>query len=281
MKKILYILLFLVIFQGSAFAKSLEFAIVSDSHLIPSEHPRLFTQSEKNIIFTVESINRNKDVKFVVFLGDCIDKSNMESLQSFMNIVQNLNKPYYIVFGNHDSYAAGGIAKEDFSKFIHEYNKRQPKEDTSFYFKANKDSYALVADGSSYVVPGRHGRYLPELLTEIEKLFKHKKNKMIFIFQHFPLIPPNDNESHYTLDSDRYLDMISKNKNIVLIASGHFHYKNLIVDKNGIYHISAPALGARNGSAGSGCYEIIKVDYDKGLFRKPHNIKVNVKDVAI
>ena len=46
----------------------------------------------------------------------------MESLQSFMNIVQNLNKPYYIVLGNHDAYETGGIAKEDFIKFIHQYN---------------------------------------------------------------------------------------------------------------------------------------------------------------
>ena len=279
MKKLLILFLFYVISLSPVFAKTLEFAIVSDSHLIPSEHPTLFTESEKKLIFSVESINRNKDIKFVVFLGDCIDKSNMESLQSFMNIVQNLNKPYYIVFGNHDSYSVGGVPKEDFSKFVHQYNKRQPIEDTSYYFKASKDSYGLVVDGSSYVIPGKHGRYLPEVLTEIEKLFKHKKRQMIFIFQHFPLIAPNDNESHYTLDTDSYLSLIKKYKNIVLIASGHFHYKNLVIDENGIYHISAPALGSRASSSGSGCYEVIKVDYDKFMFSKPHNIKVTVTDV--
>lgn len=279
MKKIVISLLTLLLFSSPSLAKSLEFAVVSDSHLVPSEHQTLFTDSEKKLIFTVESINKNDDIKFVVFLGDCIDKSNMESLESFMNIVQNLNKPYYIVFGNHDSYSMGGVPKEDFSAFIHKYNKKQPAEDTSYYFRANKDSYGLVVDGSSYVVPGKHGRYLPELLTEIEKLFKYKKGKMIFIFQHFPLIPPNDNESHYTLDTDNYLALIKKYKNIVLIASGHFHYKNLTIDENGIYHISAPALGSRASSSGSGCYEVIKVDYDKHLFSKPKNIKVEVTDV--
>ncbi|MCR5260311.1 MAG: metallophosphoesterase [Candidatus Gastranaerophilales bacterium] len=279
MKKFFLLFLFLVLTVAPVLAKSVEFAVVSDSHLIPSEHPTLFTDSEKKLIFTVESINKNNDIEFVVFLGDCIDKSNMESLQSFMNIVQNLNKPYYIVFGNHDSYSMSGVPKEDFSAFIHEYNKRQPKEDTSFYFKASKDAYGLVVDGSSYVMPGKHGRYLPDVLQEMEKLFKYKKRSMIFIFQHFPIIPPNDNESHYTLDTEPYLALIKKYKNIVLIASGHFHYKNLIIDENGIYHISAPALGSRASSNGSGCYEVIKVDYEKTFLSKPYDIKVTVTDV--
>lgn len=281
MKKFILLLFLLFIAQCAGFAKSFEFAIVSDTHLIPSEHPVLFTQSEKNIIFTVESINKNKDIDFVVFLGDCIDKSQMESLQSFMNIVQNLNKPYYIVYGNHDSYSAGGIAKEDFAKFVHQYNSRQDKEETSFYFKAAKHAYGLILDGSSWVVPGRHGRYLPEQLKEVERFLKFKKNDMILIFQHFPLIPPNDNYSHYTLDTDPYFELLEKFSNIVLIASGHFHYKKITIDSNGIYHISAPALGARASSSGSGCYEIVKVNYDKSLFSKPHNITVEVKDVRI
>ena len=118
MKKILILFLFFIFAAVPVLAKSVEFAVVSDSHLIPSEHPTLFTDSEKKLIFTVESINKNKDIEFVVFLGDCIDKSNMESLQSFMNIVQNLNKPYYIVFGNHDAYSLSGVPKEDFSAHL-------------------------------------------------------------------------------------------------------------------------------------------------------------------
>ena len=279
MKKIFLIFALFLFAISPTWAKTIEFAVIADSHLIPSEHPTLFTESEKNLVFSVNSINKNKDIKFVVFLGDCIDKSNMESLQSFMNIVQNLNKPYYIVYGNHDSYSVGGVPKEDFAAFIRQYNKRLPKEDTSYYFKASHDAYGLVADGSAYVVPGKHGRYLPELLKEIEKLFKHKKRSMIFIFQHFPLIPPNDNVSHNTLDTDQYLALLKKYKNIVLVASGHFHHKNLIIDENGIYHISAPALGARASSSGSGCYEIIRVDYDKRFLGKPRNITVKVTDV--
>lgn len=279
LKKFLLTVAILLLGTVPAFAKSVEFALVSDTHLIPSNSETEFTESEKNIIFTVQSINANKDIEFVVFLGDMIDKSNMKSLESFMNIVQHLNKPYYLVFGNHDSYQAGGIPKEDFSKFVHAYNKRQPKVDTSYYFKANSDCYGLVVDGSAYVVPGRHGRYLPEVLTEIEKLFKYKKNNLIFVFQHFPLIPPNENESHYTFETDRYLDLLKKYPNVVLVASGHFHYKNLIIDENGLYHISVPALGSRANSVGSGIYQVVNVTYDKKFRKKPENVKIDVKDV--
>lgn len=281
MNKFIFFLSLFFLTQTVCFAKSLEFAVVSDTHLIPSEHPVLFSESEKNTIFTVESINKNDNIEFVVFLGDCIDKSNMESLQSFMNIVQNLNKPYYIVLGNHDSYAAGGIAKEDFIKFIHQYNKRQDKKETSFYFKASSDAYGIILDGSSWLVPGKHGRYLPEQLKEVEKLLKFKKNDMILIFQHFPLIPPNSNVSHYTLDAEPYIKLVEKYSNIVLIASGHFHKKKHVTDRNGIHHISAPALGTRINSSGSGQYEVIRVNYDKSFFTRPHNITVDVIDVDI
>ncbi len=279
MKKLLATFAILLLTCTSSLAKSVEFALVSDTHLKPSNSQTEFSESEKNIIFTIQSINANKDIDFVVFLGDMIDKSNMKSLESFMNIAQSLNKPYYLVFGNHDSYQAGGIPKEDFSEFVHAYNKRQPKVDTSYYFKANSDCYGLVVDGSSYVVPGSHGRYLPEVLTEIEKLFKYKKNNLIFIFQHFPLIPPNDNESHYTFETERYLDLLKKYPNVVLVASGHFHYKNLIVDENKLYHISVPALGSRANATGSGIYQVVKVTYDKKFLKKPENVEINVSDV--
>lgn len=281
MKKVIITLFVLFLTTLTVNARDLNFAIVSDVHLKPSNNPDLFTQSEKNLMFTVSSINKNKDIKFVVFLGDNIDKSNIDSLESFMNIVKNLNKPYYMVYGNHDAYSVSGVDKEEFSKIMHSYNKKQPKKDTSFYFKADKNAYGLVLDGSSYAVPGKHGRYLPELLNQAEKLFKHKKKSMILIFQHFPLVAPNDNVSHETLDTDKYLDLISKYKNIVLIASGHFHHKKLTVDDNNIYHISAPALGARASSDGSGCYETVNINYSKKPFMKPNNIKIIVTDVKI
>ena len=101
------------------------------------------------------------------------------------------------------------------------------------------------------------------------------------IFQHFPIIPPNDNVSHYTLDVEPYAAMLARHDNVILIASGHFHYKNIIVDDNGVYHISAPAFGARAASAGSGSYQVVKVDYKKKMFKKPTDVKIDVKDLKI
>lgn len=279
MKKFLTFLAISLCCCSSVLAKSVEFALISDAHLKPSNSDIEFTESEKNIIFAIQSINKNKDIKFVVFLGDNIDKSNMKSLKSFMNIVQNLNKPYYIVYGNHDAYQAGGIPKEEFAKFIRAYNKRLPKEDTSYYFKANNDCYGLVVDGSSYVLQNNHGRYLPEVLSEAEKLFKYKKNDLIFIFQHFPLVEPIEKPALCTFESDYYLDLLKKYPNVVLVASGHYHHKNLIVDENGLTHISVPEPAKKANSVGSGVYQVVNVTYDKKFLKKPENVKIEVQDV--
>ena len=281
MKKFFIFLTTFLLLSAPSFSKTIECAVIADTHLKPSKSADTFTDSEKNLIFTVDSVNRNKNIKFVVFLGDNIDKSNMDSLVSFMNIAKNLKVPYYLVFGNHDSYAAGGIAKEDYSEYVHSINRRQHKEDTSFYFKAGPGAYGLILDGSSYVVPGKHGRYVPELVAEVNKFLKFKKHSMVFLFQHFPLISPTDNVSHDTLDTEIFNNMLQKHNNVVFIASGHFHHEKITLDDRGIYHISASALGARSASSGSGKYQVIKVDYDKKFLSAPTNIKVDVIDVKI
>lgn len=281
MKKLLFFIFLFCFSLTPIYAKTIECAVIADTHLKPSKSADTFTDSEKNLIFAIDSINRNKDIDFVVFLGDNIDKSTMESLESFMNIVKNLNKPYYLVFGNHDSYAAGGVAKEDYSEYVHSVNKRQDKKETSFYFKAGAGAYGLILDGSSYVVPGKHGRYVPELVSEVNRFLKFKKKSMVFIFQHFPLIAPTDNISHETLDTDNINNMLLKHNNVVFIASGHYHHEKITLDERGIYHISASALGARSASSGSGKYQVIKVDYDKNFLSYPSNIKVTVSDVKI
>lgn len=281
MKKLLLFLLFFLFTVCPAFSKTIECAVISDTHLRPSKSADTFTQSEKNLIFAIDSVNRNKNIDFVVFLGDNIDKSNMDSLVSFMNIVKNLKVPYYLVFGNHDSYAAGGVSKEDYSEYVHSINRRQHKEDTSFYFRAGSGAYGLILDGSSYVVPGKHGRYVPELVSEVDKFLKFKKHSMVFLFQHFPLISPTDNVSHDTLDLENFNNMLLKHNNVVFIASGHFHHEKITLDERGVYHISASALGARSASSGSGKYQVIKIDYDKGFLSSPKNIKVDVIDVKI
>jgi 3',5'-cyclic AMP phosphodiesterase CpdA len=282
LKKLLLILFLFILSTTPILAKTSTFAIVSDVHLQPSNNSSSFTDSEKNLIFTMESINRNSDIDFTVFLGDSIDKSRLDSLYSFMNIVQKLKKPYYIVCGNTDAFDVGGISKDEFLEIIHDYNSKQSKKASNYYFKAGEDAYALVLDGSSYVVPNSHGRYLPEVLDKCEKILKYRKNDMIFIFQHFPLIPPSDKVSLYTLDDEYYLEKLKKYDNVVLIASGHFHTKKVVKDERGVLHISAPALSDINDASGSGvAYQIVTVNYDKKMFQKPQNIKVDIKDVKI
>ena len=66
-----------------------------------------------------------------------------------------------------------------------------------------------------------------------------KKN--IVIFQHFPLIPPTDNENYYTFKPEPYLKLIKEHENIKAVISGHFGVnQEQTVDK--VLHIStAPA----------------------------------------
>ena len=96
--KILIILFLFFCLTSIANAKDLKFAQIADIHYDIGENQ---TQILK---WAVDELNRINDLDFVVFLGDNIDKSNRTILKSFLNIVSGLNKPYYIVLGNHDAH---------------------------------------------------------------------------------------------------------------------------------------------------------------------------------
>ncbi|SEM65177.1 Outer membrane protein assembly factor BamB, contains PQQ-like beta-propeller repeat [Chitinophaga rupis] len=72
------------------------FAMVSDTH-IGSE------TAKEDLERTIRDINAQPDVAFVMFSGDITEFGSDEELQLAKSIISRLNKPWYIVPGNHDA----------------------------------------------------------------------------------------------------------------------------------------------------------------------------------
>lgn len=265
-----------------ALAKShtVSFAQLTDIHYSPdgiTSSSRDLSKSKANLGFAITSLNKHsKDIDFVMFLGDNIDKSRTDSMMGFLKETQNVEKPHYFVLGNHDAYKLSGIPKEQYIKAVQLYNPYQKSDKPSYYFYPDKNTIAIVVDGAMQFAPSAHGTYTEETIKWLDNVLTENQDKVALIFQHFPLIPPYENFSHRTLEADPYFDLLIKHKNIALISSGHYHDEKVTIDKNGIYHISVPSLLSEPN-----IYEIVKVTYEKKIFKTPTEVKVEIKKIRI
>lgn len=280
--KFLLLILAITYMSGCSYAedsRNLKFGLITDIHYlvnpVETNSKRDLTGIDKNLYFAVNSMTK-QDIKFVVFLGDNIDKSQLTNLSGFLYEVKNLNKPYYLVLGNHDSYKVSGIKKEDYMAEVLKVNKNQKSKLPYYTFKINRDILGIVVDGATPFMPSKHGVFTKEQIMWLDKILTKNKDKIVLIFQHFPIIEPTDNESHKVLEPDNYIDLFIKHKNIAMIASGHYHAEKIQVDEYGITHISVPAFVNRPS-----CYEIVDLKYDKYKKGSTPKVKIKVEKIKI
>ena len=150
----------------------------------------------------VSLINNRKDVNFVIFLGDFTVSGTIKEYQWFDEIVKNLNKPYIVAVGNHDSRGNGHYL---YKQIYGEYN---------FSFKLGNYHF-IFADGSLW-----GDIDIEEHKKVFDPLFKDTKleNYRIFL-SHVPYwfgiskIDKVEASYNYLLSKD-----------ISLMIFGHLHY---------------------------------------------------------
>ena len=229
MKKILSLLFTSLIFVSAVQAKDLRFAQVTDVR---------YSHEDKDSPLTkiVNDINKQKNIEFVVFTGDNINKPSLKDLEGFLNELKQLNRPFYIVIGDHDVNKSKHLSKVDYIKTIRKRVKKYKPDAPNYVFEKNGVVF-VVADGSKDVIPGTNGYYKDDTLEWLDtKLDEYSQNNVV-ILQHFPLIPPVKKESYYTFKPELYMGILAKHSNVKAVISGHFGV-NSEQTVNGIRHIT-------------------------------------------
>ena len=234
-----------------SFAENIKFIQVTDAHMAKNSE-----YSQKVLKATIDDINKQEGVSFVVFTGDNINYAEKEDLRIFASIVKKLNVPYYVVIGNHDVYKAGGMSKIQYLDIMRESNFRIRQRKPNYKWNWKKFVF-LIVDGAKEVIPGPAGYFRKDTLTWLDKTLTKNKRKTVVIFQHFPIEYPDGAEgrlkTHKTYKVENYKDIIDKHHNVLAIISGHLHTNGENM-KNGVYHISTPSLLAMPHS-----YKIIDI----------------------
>lgn len=240
MKKfLLFIFAFLLIASQKVYAETIKFIQVTDVHLTANNE-----YSKKVFNSAINDINNQQNIAFVVFTGDNIDTASENNLRAFLTIANKLKVPYYIVLGNHDVYKSGGLSKARYFELIRQYKWLHPQRKPNYKFTKNHFDFYIV-DGAKEVIPGPVGYYKEGTLKWLDKQLTKGKKRPSVIFQHYPLVYPENSEkrlkTHKTYKADEYLEMLNRHDNVLAVISGHFHTNSENM-QNGVYHISSPCM---------------------------------------
>lgn len=236
-------LIFVFLFMQSVQAKEIKFIQITDSHFSAAgkDYSQREVEKAQGVLEkTIKDINSISGVDFVAFTGDNIDTANVFDLKSFLAIANELNVPYYVVIGNHEVFRSQNLDKKEYMKTVRKYSKNCRPKGANYVFK-EKGLTFIVVDGAKEVIPGPAGYYKKDTLVWLDKVLTKYQDEKVVILQHFPIVAPYYNRTHTTYNVQDYEAVLKKHNNVMAIFSGHYH-GNGEVNKDGIYHVSTPAL---------------------------------------
>ncbi len=187
---------------------SLKFAIMSDVHI------SIGANSEKWTAACVDDVNKNPDIQFVIISGDIANFGSDEEIRSAKNIFDALEKPWFIIPGNHDAtWSESGT--NTFQK-VFGYER--------FEFEAGDIKFLGTPCGPNIrmapaLIPRESWIWLEEQINSMSD------SQPLFFVNHYPL-------DTSLLKYNEVIELLKK-KNIQMVQSGHWH-SNQAMEYEGI-----------------------------------------------
>ena len=177
------------------------FALLTDIHIdINALNP---TQDLRN---SVDQINQSDSIDFILVTGDIADKGDGASLRLAKQELDRLQRPYYIVQGNHDQkWSESGCL--DF-KHIFGYER----------FKFEHRGYLFLGFPSGPLMRMALGHVAPEDIDwVVEELKKNGSDgKPVFLVSHMPMLPEDVDNCFDVTDAVRSFP-------VQAFLNGHYH----------------------------------------------------------
>jgi outer membrane protein assembly factor BamB/predicted phosphodiesterase len=183
-------------------AQTFKFAHVTDTHVGGST-------GAADLMQTVEDINQQTDLDFVILSGDVTEFGSEKELLEAKSILNKLKIPVYVTPGNHDSkWSESG--NNDFVRIF-----------GSEYFSFGKNGFLFIGTASGPNMRMAPGLVPREQLVFLESELKGMKDSMqpIVFINHYPLDESLSNWYEVT-------DLL-KTKNIQVSLLGHGHNNKL------------------------------------------------------
>lgn len=237
MKKLILIFLFSFNCYFPSVAQDFKFAFVTDTHIGAST-------SVEDLKRTISDINNLSGIDFALFTGDITEMGTDEELALAQDIISELNIPYYVLPGNHDTgwSESGGVS------FIEEFG--------SDKFVFEHEGFKFIGTASGPYVRMSDGHIPRDAIVWLDSILQDtpKDQPLVFI-NHYPLDNSLDNWFEAT---DRL-----KKYNTQFALCGHGH-RNRAMNFEGI----PGSMGRSNlrGNSEIGGYNIVHIKNDTAVF---------------
>ncbi|MCM1264669.1 MAG: metallophosphoesterase [Candidatus Gastranaerophilales bacterium] len=223
---------------------NLRFAQISDVHYSDFEEDTSYkVLKSSGAIFddVIMQVNCTPNVDFVMFTGDMINKPKSNQLVKFISHANLLERPWYFVFGNHDTSLDGiTFTKSLYLDIVNGHNKNFCYK-TPYYSFCPKKGYKVIAlDTIEYSI-NPQGRVSEEQLQWLKDELDNSKGDVVLIFTHVPVMEPFASDNHRLVNSYELKILLKKYDMPIIICSGHYHGTKIIQEDN-ILYINTPSL---------------------------------------
>ncbi|HEY4337845.1 MAG TPA: PQQ-binding-like beta-propeller repeat protein [Puia sp.] len=230
--------LLLILFLGLGFSlvglgqRSFQFAHISDTHIGGAP-----TASD-DLRATVRDINENSALKFVIITGDITEFGADTELHEAKAILDSLNKPWYIIPGNHD----GNWSESGANSFRTVFG----AETTTFQYGGFL--FAGTACGPNMRMGP--GQVPHEDIVWLDSVLKHlpRADMPIIYMNHYP----QDSAQNNWYEA---MDLL-KQHNLQLILCGHWHSNRQIVSEGIPSIVGRSNLRAKDSIGG---YNVVSI----------------------
>lgn len=219
----------------SFFLLGWRFALIGDPQIA-------FTARDEQYGLIIKLINQEKDIDFVIILGDMTQDRMPEEIEKFNYMTSKLEPKVYYVFGNHDRYKTGG------HYFMTHYHPC-----VYHSFKHKGDLFIALNTSGQFRLSDIQSRWLNALFNERDKY------KRVFILTHVPLYDPEpiirENGLLSAMNDPIFVENITdliRDKKVNYVIAGHTHRNKSYIYK-GVMHIQA-------GYDQEGSYTILEVE---------------------
>jgi outer membrane protein assembly factor BamB/predicted phosphodiesterase len=237
-----FLLALLLLFYFPTQAQTFKYGFVTDTHV--GTHT-----GEDDLRNTIADLNKQADLDFILVTGDITEMGTQKEIKLAKEILSGLNKPFYVIPGNHDT----GWSESGGVDFIREFG------DDKFTF--DHKGFRFIACASGPYVRMSDGHIPRDATVWLDNILKNTPKDMPVVFI-----------NHYPIDNslDNWYEAIDRIKkfNIQYAICGHGH-ANKAFDFEGI----AGTMGRSNLRAKDsiGGYNVVTMRKDSVFFaiKKP------------
>jgi Icc protein len=227
--------------------KPFKMAFIADTHVSFGQKNSWILHNESFLIFqdTIKTLNKNENFDFIVFGGDLLENKDNElsDLPIVLDVLSELNTPFYIIPGDRDVDLSKNYTKRD---FLDEFNNSFEDSEKTFWITEPVPNVVLIGLDTT-ITNNFSGSISQNQLLWLDNTLKNNKDKFTIITMHHPAFPVESSKESLIwkdfllLNSSDFQQIIQKHPQVNLVISGH-HHLNFTKKSKGSVFVSSPSI---------------------------------------